>query len=368
MSARLFSECLVFPLTGWRFGPVLRAVRFVLAIAFFFLHVELIASQRAQTPASPLQTGARSTSTEDQNVERQMKEQPEERQRAREILDSLLDQIQSSSETFKIRAGTQVANILFEHNEKRALSLLEELFAAIKSVKPKDPLYAPASAPEFLRQEVLHQVVARDPDLAERLIQTVSEEDVQAVSESAASAVGESTRHLGQVQANEPSDLYMTLATSLTETDVSRAAEFVRRSLNQSLSGWLPGTLRSLRMKDANVADQLFADALSVAEKEAVESGFVGSVFLLGSYVFPQDSGFGSVTITRKDGTTHGIMLGSGADYTAPHELIKRFLDFCYPRLTQSLTLDQSSSASIGSFLGSGLEGRLCGISDVAVF
>lgn len=266
------------------------------------------------------------------------------RERALELLELLLSSVESAPDVaFRARSLTQIAEMLWNFKPERARQLLEEAFASIRGAGPSISQGIPS---HYLHLEVLQTAARKDPSLAEQLIASIPDK-APSGSQKASRAVC-----VGSVEAMPRADLYAQVASTLAEADPALAAKFVKESLSQGLSGWLPVTLRSLRVRDTSLADGLFLQALSRADTN--RPGSEAELLLLGSYVFPGNPGFEGFSIGGPGNSSVGISIqfDQAAARPASPEVIQRFLDFAYQRLAASLAAQPSTNAAIEESFG----------------
>jgi len=189
-------------------------------------------------------------------------------QRALFLLDQLFESTKDFKDSlFKIRVQAQIADLLWEHDKVRARRQFEETFQAIDLIAtPAQQEKAPSSTaidnPQSrLRRELILLISRRDPELAERLMKTIV--DVPPEPNPNAVAVGSQSEH---------ALLYPQIARALADTDPQRAAQMVRNSLSSGLHSMLPSVLQLLQHQNPALADELFASALSVVQRDSAQA------------------------------------------------------------------------------------------------
>lgn len=321
----------------------------LLTLAFVALSSAAQETRRIQPAAqpSPAASPARSEN-ETEETERELT--PDER-RALYALDELRETANRfDDERDRIRTLAQIADLRFAHDAARARSEFEDAFRRIESIRPpaagssmSEGLSSAfgVSALSQLRVEILRLVARRDAELAGRLARTVAEpQPAQPSTQSPANATNERSPFGNQ---SERSGLYLQMALSLVETDVVRAAEFARMSLQAGeIHFLLPAALFSVRAKNGAAADAVYREAFNLAQRD--ESRALFRITLLASYVFPDYGGGGRMI---------RMMAGDNAELSAAMQtnptLAREFLNFAYNVIMRSGNRPAAASPSFDS-------------------
>lgn len=233
-----------------------------------------------------------------------------QQQRSLYLLESLGDEAKKSDDPyFASVVRAQVADALWRHDEPRARRELETAFRQInESAKASGaaarefPALFSDSTPDMRAQLAVLRVAAmRDPQLAQKMIQSLEEAVAPDAEQSATQTLSPQERARKQMtdffgERSQRATLYLTLALQLVETDTERAVQFARQGLanSKSLDVMTPGVLLTLRMKNVAVADELFRIALAVARRDAAH--FSWNVNMLASYVFVNEDMLGMLS------------------------------------------------------------------------
>jgi len=257
-----------------------------------------------------------------------------DQQRALWLLDQLFETAKEfSDDQLKIRVQAQIADALWEYDEARARRQFADAFRAIDLIplpKPQQIGGAPAVALALnnpqrqLRSEILRLISRRDTQLAEKLIKTVVDVPVSL-----------SPDIVIPGNQSEQASLYLQTALAIVETDPQRAAQLAKSSLSSGVDPMLIPVLQAIKRKNAALADDLFINALSAAQRNSSQP--TANIAVLASYVFPNFSG--GVRIS----------LGPGRESETEQEqpnpaLIHQFLNFAYNAIWQQAQQAQTSA------------------------
>ena len=228
------------------------------------------------------------------------------------LLEQLADQARASENLgFAVRAQSQAARLLWVLEPDRARAIYQRAFqslAPVASSKSRDnsegaeASNAPAGRLLFLaekrqlRTELLNQIAARDPELAEELARSLAdsiESSKNGCSDSASvdcssNGGGLSRAPLGLVATKlredaERCELLMGAALQVVDRDPQQAMAFAQMSVALGISSNLARLLMLMRTVDAERADLLFSNA--VARLEQSSQVDLADVHTLGSYV-----------------------------------------------------------------------------------
>lgn len=193
---------------------------------------------------------------------------PLRRQVALATLEHLLDLSNDFDDgKAKIKVRTQIAELLWKHDEPRSRRLLLDAYQEIGSLK------LPANERLQLSHRVLRLIALNDTTLAKKLLE-----------EAPASGEPEAKAHGGH---STPAEQYLRLARDIAATDPERAAQMVRDSLGEGLSPWHASALVAIRRRDAALADNLFGGILSAARRQPAPP--LTAIAALAWYVSPNE-------------------------------------------------------------------------------
>ena len=179
-------------------------------------------------------------------------------------LDTINQQILTSrtidDQVRRISVLISAADLLWPYQKQKSLATFNEAFSlAVQSHKAGDP-EKKVSGNQFLRIDVpdqRHKVVAavakRDPRTARSFLDQIFEEDARADADKPDTAES----------SFKNSEKILSLAMSLTDTDVASAVNFARLSFKYKASLYLPFFLFSLAKTNRSVADSFYLEALN---------------------------------------------------------------------------------------------------------
>ena len=201
----------------------------------------------------PLVAQQRSTSTNEKDIKRQ-------RQQARAI--ALIEQVGSEAELWDdkrsaVEALANAADLLWDRNPSRSSKWLRKAWDLVDQVTESEQNPA---IKEFVRQSdkaqlkaiVLRVAHSHDPNLADKLVQQIAEEQPEQKKERG--AFDDRTSRSEQL---------LWLARQALETNPQLAFNLAQRSLTDGISFTLQNLMTGLRKKDVGLANQLFDLALA---------------------------------------------------------------------------------------------------------
>ena len=201
----------------------------------------------------PLVAQQRSTSTNEKDIKRQ-------RQQARAI--ALIEQVGSEAELWDdkrsaVEALANAADLLWDRNPSRSSKWLKKAWDLVGQVTESEQNPA---IKEFVRQSdkaqlkaiVLRVAHSHDPNLADKLVQQIAEEQPEQKKERG--AFDDRTSRSEQL---------LWLARQALETNPQLAFNLAQRSLTDGISFTLQNLMTGLRKKDVGLANQLFDLALA---------------------------------------------------------------------------------------------------------
>lgn len=230
------------------------------------------------------------------------------------LLVQLADQARSSDDlAFAVRAQSQAGTLLWPHDHDMARLIYRRAFQSLSptiTLKAADNTENSAAQSgqasragltlaekQQLRTELLNQIAAHDPELAEELARAVADsldtsKDGCSVGTQAAGC-DQANRPASQAAADSPSassqgkaerrELLISVALQVVERDPQRAMALGQLSLALGISQNFSRLLMLMRTVDAGLADLLFSYA--VARLEQSQSADLSEIHLLGSYL-----------------------------------------------------------------------------------
>ncbi|MEK6288553.1 MAG: hypothetical protein AABO57_22785 [Acidobacteriota bacterium] len=223
------------------------------------------------------------------------------------LVEQLADQARASDDlTFAVRAQSQAAKLLWPLDPERARAIYRRAFQSLASGASKEAPEQAANANPYstfepsraliptpnpqLRSELLNQIAACDPELAEEFARDLaaSMESSKTGCADCNSNGGGSSWPFGQVAASaredaERCELLMSAALQVVERQPQQAMAFAQMSVALGISSNLARLLTLMRTVDAERADLLFANA--VARLEQSSRVDLKDIHTLGSYV-----------------------------------------------------------------------------------
>lgn len=228
------------------------------------------------------------------------------------LLEGLADQARASENlAFAVRAQSQAAALLWSQDPERARVIFRDAFQALKpgaSSKSTDKEGMSANKTSAagglpatpdkrqLRSELLNQIAARDPELADELardladsIETSRSGCVDNASPDCSSNGGALSRaSTGRTETStreeaERRELLMSAALQIVERDPQQAMTFSQMSLALGISSNFARLLTLMRAVDAERADLLFSNAVERLEQSSRND--LADVHTLGTYV-----------------------------------------------------------------------------------
>ena len=252
------------------------------------------------------------------------------------LLEQLADQARASENlAFAVRAQSQAARLLWVQDADRARAIYQRAFQSLApdaSPKPRDngdgaeaskTRLASAAEKRQLRSELLNQIAARDPELAEELTHSLSDSGegsktgcTDSGSDCGSNGSGLSRTAPGPVTTKtredaERCELLMSAALQVVERDPQQSMAFAQMSVALGISSNLSRLLPLMRTGDAERADLLFANA--VARLERSPQVDLADVHTLASYVVS--------------------VVNSGSKQPLSRPLVVRFLNFAFDQI-----------------------------------
>jgi hypothetical protein len=182
---------------------------------------------------------------------------PQTEKKALDLAETLAEQVLNlHATTNRIRAESQVADILWARDEKRARTLftaaVSQLASQISDLDYADPeVYNEMSRINGLRQELLTRIAPHDGDMAiEALNRTHFPGDNR-------------TRYGGNWTASTEANLEMFLANVIAAKNPEAALKLARASLSRGVSNNVISFLPRLYQKDANSAKSFYQEIVS---------------------------------------------------------------------------------------------------------
>ena len=253
------------------------------------------------------------------------------------LLEQLADQARASENlAFAVRAQSQAARLLWVRDPDRARAIYQRAFQSLApgaSSKSRDNADgAEASKARLgstaekrqLRSELLNQIAARDPELAEELTHSLADSVAGSKNGCTDSGSPDCSSNGGGLSRTAPGpvttktredaercELLMSAALQVVERDPQQAMAFAQMSVALGISSNLARLLPLMRTGDAERADLLFSNA--VARLERSPQVDLADVHTLGSYVVS--------------------VVNSGSKQPLSRPLVVRFLNFAFDRI-----------------------------------
>ena len=253
------------------------------------------------------------------------------------LLEQLADQARASENlAFAVRAQSQAARLLWLQDPDRARAIYQRAFQSLEpdaSPKPRDNadgaeaskarLASPAEKRQ-LRSELLNQIAARDPELAEELTHSLADSVEGSKNACTDSGSPDCSSNGGGLSRTAPGpvttktredaercELLMSAALQVVERDPQQAMAFAQMSVALGISSNLARLLPLMRAGDAERADLLFSNAVARLERSTQVD--LADVHTLGSYVVS--------------------VVNSGSKQPLSRPLVVRFLNFAFDRI-----------------------------------
>ena len=249
------------------------------------------------------------------------------------LLEQLADQaLASENLTFAVRAQSQAAKLLWSQDPARARAIFQRAFLSLvpSSSKTRDGADASnksstrsSTTPEKLqlRSELLNQIAARDPELAEELARSLADtsdgtknscmDGMSSECSTGSNSVTRAPAATQGVRTHEDPDrceLLMSAALQVVDRDPQQAMAFAQMSVALGVSSNLSRLLTIMRGLDSERADLLFSNAMARLERSSQVD--LTQVHTLGSYVVS--------------------VVNSGTKQPLSKPLVLRFLNFAF--------------------------------------
>ena len=189
---------------------------------------------------------------------------PETEKKALDLVETLSEQVLNlHASTNRIRAQTQVADLLWSRDEKRARTLfnaaVSQLANEVSELDYGDPnVYTEMSRIYQLRQELVMRLAAHDGDLAiAALNQTRFQGDNR-------------TRYTGNWTADSEANLELSLANVIVKNNPESALKLARSSLSRGVSGNIISFLNTLQKQDSKSAQALYQEIVGKIKDDNV--------------------------------------------------------------------------------------------------
>jgi len=251
------------------------------------------------------------------------------------LLEQLADQaLTSENLSFAVRAQSQAAKLLWSQDPARARAIYRRAFQSLVSgassktregseTGNKASLAKSSSTPEKLqlRSELLNQIAARDPELAEELARSLAETGdgskngcIDGTSSecspgSSLTRTPSPTQGGGRIyEDSDRCELLMSAALQVVDRDPQQAMAFAQMSVALGVSSNLARLLTIMRGLDSERADLLFSNAMARLERSSQVD--LTEIHTLGSYVVS--------------------VVNSGSKQPLSKPLVLRFLNFAF--------------------------------------
>jgi hypothetical protein len=247
------------------------------------------------------------------------------------LLEQLADQARQSDDlTFAVRAQSQAATLLWPQDHERGRAIYRRAFQSLTAQttsrpnesasgadKPSRTSLSPAERLQ-IRDELLNQIAARDPELADELARKLAESAVQ--KDACPNAMGCDQNNVLQPQAPlaggstrediERREMLISVALRIVEREPQQAMALAQMSFPLGLSPNFSRLLTLMRANEPGLADLLFSSA--VARLEHLPVVDLGDIHTLGSYL---------------------VSAGSSAREAMGRALVTRFLNLAFDQI-----------------------------------
>jgi hypothetical protein len=253
------------------------------------------------------------------------------------LLEQLADQARASANlAFAVRAQSQAARLLWAQEPDRARAIYQRAFESLApTTKPQEgaenteaprgtAVLSSSIEKRQLRAELLNQIAARDPELAEELARSFAESienqksgcGDNAPSDCSSSGVNTTRLEPRAVTTRSREDaerceLLMSAALQVVDRDPQQAITFAQMSVALGISSNLARLLTLMRTVDPERADLLFSNAVARLEQSSPVD--LADVRTLGSYIVST--------------------VNSGSKHTLSKPLVLRFLNFAFNQI-----------------------------------
>lgn len=309
------------------------------ACAIAALLLVALADSRGQT-ASPAEAARGNASIDTQQNERLAAQQNE---RIILLLEQLAEQARQSDDVnFAVRTQSQAATLLCPYDPVRARAIYRRAFQSLTlqpATRANETAGGDKARPNLttaerlqLRTELLNQIAARDPELADELARTFAESsgpkdgcaampggcDPIAAVQSQAQPAGASTR-----EDIERREVLMSVALRIVEREPEQAMALAQMSFTPGLSPNFSRLLMLMRTAEPGLADLLFSSA--VARLERASAVDLADIHTLGSYL---------------------VSAGSSAREAMGRALVTRFLNLAFNQIARRDNLTATTGAA----------------------
>lgn len=287
-----------------------------------------LADSRGQSP-TPAESSRGNPSIDTHQNERLAAQQNE---RIISLLENLAEQARQSDDVnFAVRTQSQAATLLCPYDPVRARAIYRRAFQTL-TLQPasrlNEPIGGDKSRPNLttaerlqLRSELLNQIAARDPELADELARTLADStglrdgcaampggcDPVAAVQSQAAPVATSTR-----EDLERREVLISVALRIVEREPEQAMALAQMSFTPGLSPNFARLLMLMRTAEPGLADLLFSSALARLERTSVVD--LADIHTLGSYL---------------------VSAGSSAREAMGRTLVIRFLNLAFNQIAR---------------------------------
>ncbi|HSO75866.1 MAG TPA: hypothetical protein VLU47_13605, partial [Blastocatellia bacterium] len=298
------------------------------ACAVTALLLVALADSRGQS-ATPAESSRGNASIDTHQNERLAAQQNE---RIISLLENLAEQARQSDDVnFAVRTQSQAATLLCPYDPVRARAIYRRAFQTL-TLQPasrlNEPMGGDKSRPNLttaerlqLRSELLNQIAARDPELADELARTLADStgprdgcaampggcDPIAAVQSQAAPVATSTR-----EDLERREVLISVALRIVEREPEQAMALAQMSFTPGLSPNFARLLMLMRTAEPGLADLLFSSALARLERTSVVD--LADIHTLGSYL---------------------VSAGSSAREAMGRTLVTRFLNLAFNQIAR---------------------------------
>ncbi len=248
------------------------------------------------------------------------------------LLEQLAEQARQSEDVnFAVRTQSQAATLLCPHDPLRARAIYRRAFQSLTAQPPSRPNETASgdkSRPTLttaerlqLRSELLNQIAARDPELADELARALAESSGQ---KDGCAATPGGCDPIAMIQSQSPPaaassredlerrEVLMSVALRIVEREPEQAMALAQMSFTPGLSPNFSRLLMLMRTAEPGLADLLFSSA--VARLERASAVDLADIHTLGSYL---------------------VSAGSSAREAMGRALVTRFLNLAFNQIAR---------------------------------
>ena len=254
-------------------------------------------------------------------------------QKVLSVFDQLLELRKGfADDNLRIMIQAQVADMLWNYDEPRARRMFEDAFQAIESSRLSERIdmpYTGANTHSLIRFDIIRLAGQHDPALATKLTESVVDQPTD---------IDPKLANSGYRKYSERTLLQERLAMSVALQDPQQAAQVAALLIEKGNINNLTTLLSTVRMKDAKIANELFAQILAKAKLGQPSSEDIRAMAF---YLFQY---FGQGVIRFSSATNTSNLY---AHIPIDLAVIEQFLDLAYTVMTRQLDAAMTSSEGV---------------------